>query len=92
MDYDREHFEAMSCPENVTWTNDIQAMFTQLDVEHMLEKNVDLRSYLIVKIYADKIYDRVKSGNMPPPGSGEDRWSPDWVNTFGCWIKQGTPE
>ena len=33
------------------------------------------------------------SGVMPPPGSGEQPWSKDWVNTFGCWIQQaGCPQ
>ncbi len=92
MDYDREHFDAMGCPSNVTWTNDIEKMFTPLDADHMKTRGVDLTSYDSVKINAVAIYTRVKSGNMPPPGSGEDRWSADMVNTFGCWIQQGTQQ
>ena len=92
MAYDREHFEAMSCPSNVTWTNDIEKMFTPLDIDHMKTRGVDLSSYDSVKINAVAIYTRVKSGSMPPPGSGEDRWSTDMVNIFGCWIQQSTPQ
>lgn len=92
MEYDREHFDAMSCPNSVTWTNDIKQMFTPLDIDHMKTKGIDLSDYTSVKIHAVAIYGRVKSGSMPPPGSGENRWSADMVNTFGCWIQQGTPE
>jgi hypothetical protein len=92
MAHDREHFAAMSCPSDVTWTNDVQKMFTPLDIAHMKTKGIDLSSYESVKINAIAIYSRVASGNMPPPGSGEDAWTPDMVNTFGCWIQQGTPE
>ena len=28
-------FNAMDCPTAVTWTKDIQKMFTPLDVDHM---------------------------------------------------------
>jgi hypothetical protein len=90
--HDRAHFDAMSCPSNVTWTNDIKGMFTAMDVDHMKTKGIDLSDYTSVKINAVAIYGRVKSGSMPPPGSGEDPWSADMVNTFGCWIQQGTPE
>ena len=53
---------------------------------------LDLSNYMSVKIHASAIYDRVASGDMPPPGSGEQPWSSAWVNTFGCWIKQGCPQ
>ena len=36
--------------------------------------------------------DQVAAGFMPPPGSGEQPWSPAWINTFGCWIQQGCPQ
>jgi hypothetical protein len=29
---------------------------------------------------------------MPPPGSGEQPWTHDKVNAFGCWIQQGCAE
>lgn len=92
MAYDRKHFEAMTCPSNVTWTKDIKQMFTALDIDHMKTKGLDLSNYKDVMINAVAIYSRVQSGNMPPPGSGEDAWSEEMVNIFGCWIQQGTPE
>ncbi|AUH66549.1 hypothetical protein [Paracoccus zhejiangensis] len=90
--HDREHFSALGCPSSVTWTNDISKMFTQTDISHMKTKGIDLGDYRSVSINAVAIYSRVKSGSMPPPGSGEDRWTADMVNLFGCWIQQNTPE
>ncbi len=90
MTHDREHFKAMSCPDDVTWTNDIKQLFNATDIEHMKTKGIDLASYQSVKINAVAIYTRVKSGSMPPPPA--ERWTDDMVNTFGCWIQQGTPE
>lgn len=93
--HDHAHFAALSCPSSVTWTNDIQAMFTQTDVDHMKQVTggaLDLSNYNSVKIWASKIYSEVAGGAMPPPGSGESPWSQDMVNTFGCWIQQGTPQ
>jgi hypothetical protein len=86
-------FAAMDCPTQVTWTNDIQQMFTPLDVEHMKKaKHFDLSNYDDVKIWAVPIYEAVANGSMPQPGFGEGPWPKDKVNTFGCWIKQGYPK
>ena len=93
--HDHAFFASLSCPTQVTWTNDIQQMFTPTDVDHMKQVTggaLDLSSYQSVKIWASKIYSEVAGGAMPPAGSGENPWSADMVNTFGCWIQQGTPE
>ena len=93
MEHDRAHFDALTGQANVTWTNNIKQLFTPLDIDHMKKvAGIDLGDYNSVKIYAVAIYSRVKSGSMPPPGSGEERWTDDMVNTFGLWIKEGTPE
>ena len=60
-------FNAMDCPAAVTWTNDIQKMFTPLDVAHMKQvtnNQLDLSSYVSVKIWAHKIYNEVSSQGM----------------------------
>ena len=88
-------FAGLACPTSVTWSNDIQQMFTATDVAHMKQvtnNQLDLSSYSSVKIWAHKIYSEVASGNMPPPGSGEGPWPQTQVNTFGCWIQQGCPD
>jgi hypothetical protein len=92
MTHNHAFFAAMNCPTNVTWTNDIQKMFTALDIAHMKTKGIDLSNYQSVMINAVPIYTQVSNGYMPPPGSGEQAWPPDWINTFGCWIKQGCPQ
>jgi hypothetical protein len=88
-------FAALNCPNPITWTNNIQQMFTQEDIDHMKQVTggaLDLSSYNSVKIWASKIYQEVSSQAMPPPGSGESPWTQDMINTFGCWIQQGTPQ
>jgi hypothetical protein len=95
MTHDHAHFAALSCPASVTWTKDIQPLFTVTDVDHMKQVTggaLDLSNYNSVKIWASKIYSAVASGHMPPPGSGEQPWSSQNVNTFGCWIQKGCPQ
>ena len=95
MSHDHKFFAALTCPTSVTWTHDIQKMFTTLDVDHMKQVTggaLDLSSYSSTMIWASKIYSYVASGAMPPPGSGEGPWTQDQVNTFGCWIQQGCPQ
>lgn len=91
---DHKAFAEMDCPNPVTWTNDIKKLFTPLDVSHMKQVTMnalDLSDYQSVKIWATKIYQEVSSGAMPPFQSGESRWTPAMVSTFGCWIKQSCP-
>jgi hypothetical protein len=93
--FSQEFFAELTCPTPVTWTANIKGMFTPTDVDHMKQATrgtLDLSSYASVKIWAAKIYSEVASGAMPPAGSGEAPWTPDMVNTFGCWIQQGLPE
>ena len=88
-------FAALSCPTPVTWTNNIKGLFTPVDITSMKAVTggrLDLGDYNSVKIWAHQIYNVVANGLMPPPGSGEGPWTPDKVNTFGCWIQQGCPE
>ena len=84
-----EHFAALSCPTSVTWTNDIQGMFTAAENACMKPRGIDLSSYASVRQHALSIYSEVESGDMP---LGGPRWSSDMVNTFGCWIQQGYPQ
>jgi hypothetical protein len=89
---DRRALAQLNCPNAITWTNDIQKLFTSVDVAHMkgvTQGALDLSDYNSTKIWAAKIYQEVSSGDMPPAGSGENQWTPAMVNTFGCWIQQG---
>jgi hypothetical protein len=83
---------ATNCPPNLSFATDIAKLFTPTDVAHMKSVTggqLDLSSYASVKIWASKILQEVSGGDMPPPGSGEDPWTPAMVNTFACWIQQG---
>lgn len=91
--FDHDFFATLDdCPAQVTFEKDIRPLFRDVDVAHMKNiQNIDLSSYDSVVIWAAKIYQLVASGRMPPPGSG-NRWTPEMVKTFGCWIKQGKPK
>jgi hypothetical protein len=58
----------------LSFASDIRPMFTDLDVEHM-RKVMDLSNRDSVFAHADAIYQALLSGHMPPPGSGEPRWT-----------------
>ena len=92
MTHDHKFFADMACSGPVTWNANIKQMFTPLDIAHMKSKGIDLSSYQDVMINAVQIYQRVSTGSMPPPGSGEGPWSQQWVTTLGCWIQQNCPE
>ena len=73
-----------------TFERDIRPMFTDMDVAHM-SKFMDLSSRDSVFEHADAIYETVSSGSMPPPPSGEARWTPQMCETFKQWKEQGGP-
>jgi hypothetical protein len=97
--YNHAHFASLSCPTNVTWTNDISRMFTSVDVDHMNKapQHIQLDNYQSVKIWAVSIYTAVKNKSMPlpgtigPDGKLEQPWPANKVNTFGVWFQQGCP-
>ena len=71
----------------LSFARDIRPMFTDLDVEHMLQW-MDLSNRESVLEHADAIYQTVSAGDMPPPDSGE-RWSPKMCATFKRWKDEG---
>jgi hypothetical protein len=77
----------------VTWEQ-IQAMFTTMDVEHMKRvsatwpKLLDLHDEDSVLYYAAQVHASVKSGRMP---IGEPRWTPQMVAVFLDWWKSQQP-
>ena len=75
----------------LSFATDIKPMFTAMDQDHMLNQQglFDLWLYDDVKANAQQILSAVKAGRMPPPASGEPRWSMDKVNTFQQWINDG---
>jgi hypothetical protein len=75
----------------LSFASDIRPMFTAMDVDHM-KKAMDLSNRDSVFAHADAIYTAVSSGLMPPPTSGEPRWTPEACATFKAWVDQGGPQ
>ena len=63
-------------------------MFTDTDVDHM-RAMMDLSDRDSVFTHAGAIYSAVANGSMPPPASGEPRWTPEMCGTFKDWMEQG---
>lgn len=72
----------------LSFARDIRPMFTEMDIAHM-RKVMDLSNRESVLEHADAIYKTVSSGTMPPPSSGEGRWSTEMCAKFKLWIDQG---
>lgn len=90
MAHSRDLIANLTCPAQVTWTNDVRKLFTPTDIDHMKSAtggNLDLSEYESVKIWAHKIYEYVENKYMPPSAP----WSDDMINTFGCWVQKGCP-
>lgn len=90
-----DEIAGLSCPKiQLSFAKDIAPLFTATDIDHMksvTQGGLDLSDYEDVKIYASIIYKKVSSGEMPPPGVGENPWSQQMVQTFGCWMQQNCP-
>ncbi len=75
--------------DSLDFERDIRPMFTDTDVAHMKPLGIDLSSAADVKQHAAAISSTVSEGTMPPPGSGESRWSPEMCDRFKRWMEQG---
>ena len=81
--------------DRVTWDDDIQFFFTQMDVGCMRAKNFDLSDYQTVKDRAEDILDQVKmrleNPNRGMPKGGRP-WPQEKIDTFEAWWKDGAPK
>lgn len=73
---------------NLSFARDIRPMFSDTDVAHM-STMMDLSDRDSVFENADAIYGTVSSGTMPPPSSGESRWTSEMCATFKRWADEG---
>jgi hypothetical protein len=75
----------------VTFQTDILPLFTSMDIEHMSRAQVSLDdySYMSQPDNANRVYEQVSSGHMPPSDSGEQPWSEDKVQLFKTWMDGG---
>ena len=73
----------------LSFARDIRPLFTQEDIEHMLDvdPSLDLGSYDSVKAHASIIYRRVSLGEMPPGMP----WPQEQVDKFKQWIDEQYP-
>ncbi|MBV8540021.1 MAG: hypothetical protein JO063_12445 [Pseudonocardiales bacterium] len=74
-----------------SFQRDILPLFTQTDIDHMAQQGVTLNdySYMSDPTHAAGVHQQVSQGLMPPPDSGENRWSSDMVALFQAWIDGG---
>ena len=79
----------MTDDTKTSFEKDIRPMFTDTDVDHMKAFDLDLSSRDDVQKHAAEIYETVTGGTMPPPGSGEARWTPAMCERFKLWVDQG---
>lgn len=72
-----------------SFARDIRPLFTQEDVDHMLDVNpdLDLSSYDSVKANASDIYNVISNGEMPP----DQPWPKSQVDMFKQWMDEGYP-
>jgi hypothetical protein len=75
----------------LSFAKDIRPMFTGMDVDHM-KALMNLAQRDSVFEHAKAIYETVSSGKMPPPSSGEPRWTAEMCDRFKDWWEQGGPD
>ena len=68
---------------------DIRPKFTDEDVAHMNELDLDLNDYTVVRDNADAILKRLKSTTRPMPPKPRGPWPPEWIACFQQWIDNG---
>jgi hypothetical protein len=75
----------------VSFSTDIQPLFTEMDVDHMKAQGVPLDDYswMSQPDNAAQVFQAVSSGWMPPSDSGEQRWPADRVALFKSWMDGG---
>ena len=81
----------MTASKSLSFATDIRPMFTDVDVDHMKKGDLDLSDRDDVLKNADAIYATVLNGTMPPPASGEPRWTAEMCERFKTWQQQGGP-
>lgn len=75
--------------ENPTYLADIRFLFETQDIDCMVRRGIDLRTYEGVKFDATRIYFHLREGSMPPQAAR--RWPEEQVETFYNWMRNGYP-
>lgn len=79
----------MTNGDTLSFAADIRPMFTEMDVAHMRNFDIDLSERDDVMAHAEAIYRTVSAGTMPPPSSGEARWTQEMCARFKRWQNEG---
>ena len=75
--------------ETPSFERDIKPLFTSAQRDCMRrERNFDLHQYEDVRDRAARIYDVLRTGEMPLDASP---WSEEWLDTFKSWMDAGCP-
>jgi hypothetical protein len=90
----REKGRAMSDPLRQeapcgSYRSDIRPKFTDEDVEHMRDQDMDLDDYETVKANAEIILARLQDSRRPMPPRPRGPWPPEWIACFQQWIDNG---
>ena len=69
------------------WKNDVEKLFTKIDIDHMKARGVFLDNYQFVKSNFPSILSKIENDTMPPG----DPWPADWREKFKQWRDEGFP-
>ncbi|WP_179137487.1 hypothetical protein [Candidatus Entotheonella palauensis] len=77
--------------KKITWENQIQYYFTQMEVGCMRAHGLDLSSYKDVRNNANAILERVSKQPDEPlfMPAGRERWPQGQIDDFKTWIENG---
>ena len=75
--------------QHPTYLADIRFLFSEQDMQCMLRRGIDLRTYEGVKFDAPRIYFHLREGSMPP--QPDRRWPQEQVETFYNWMRDEYP-
>ena len=79
----------------ITWDDDIEAFFTQLDIGCMRDRGLDLSDYDAVRLKVDLIYQFVFwNAQKPNPRmpQGGRKWDVEKLDMFCQWKTNGCPK
>jgi len=81
--------------DRITWDNEIESYFTQMDVGCMRARGLDLSDYANVKARAKGILAQLKLRVADPTKGmpkGDRPWPQDKIDNFESWIEDCCPQ
>ncbi len=65
----------------------IRPMFRMIDLDHMLQRELDLADYDVVKDQADEILEHIRSSSPMPTAATGGPWPEEWIALFVRWTE-----